>query len=114
MKTCRRQQAWKRGSSYSDEPAEQIRVAANSRRRGSLLAGRLVVCKGQFVKNFTNSRLISPAFQDIYEKVLNGERINEQQALTLFRSNDLNSLGQIANIVPSSVSEKTATGQAIS
>ena len=59
----------------------------------------MVVCKGQFVKNFTNSRLISPAFQDIYEKVLNGERINEQQALTLFRSNDLNSLGQIANIV---------------
>jgi aminodeoxyfutalosine synthase len=57
------------------------------------------VCKSQFVKNFTNSRLISPAFQDIYEKVLNGERINEQQALTLFRSNDLNSLGQIANIV---------------
>jgi aminodeoxyfutalosine synthase len=57
------------------------------------------VCKGQFVKNFTNSRLISPAFQDIHEKVLNGERINEQQALTLFRSNDLNSLGQIANIV---------------
>jgi len=51
------------------------------------------------VKNFTNSRLISPAFQDLYEKVLNGERINEQQALTLFRSNDLNSLGQIANIV---------------
>ncbi len=57
------------------------------------------MCKGQFVKNFTNSRLISPAFQDIYQKVLNGERINEQQALTLFRSNDLNSLGQIANIV---------------
>ena len=57
------------------------------------------MCKSQFVKNFTNSRLISPAFQDIYEKVLNGERINEQQVLTLFRSNDLNSLGQIANIV---------------
>jgi len=57
------------------------------------------VCKSQFVKNFTNSRLISPAFQDLYEKVFNGERINEQQALTLFRSNDLNSLGQIANIV---------------
>ena len=57
------------------------------------------MCKSQFVKNFTNSRLISPAFQDLYEKVLNGERINEQQALTLFRSNDLNSLGQIANIV---------------
>jgi aminodeoxyfutalosine synthase len=51
------------------------------------------------VKNFTNSRLISPALRDTYEKVLNGERINEQQALTLFRSNDLNSLGQIANIV---------------
>jgi aminodeoxyfutalosine synthase len=57
------------------------------------------VCKGQFVKNFTSSRLISPAFQDIYKKVLDGERINEQQALTLFRSNDLNSLGQIANLV---------------
>ncbi len=51
------------------------------------------------MKNFTNSRLISPALRDIYEKVFNGERINEQQALTLFRSNDLNSLGQIANVV---------------
>jgi aminodeoxyfutalosine synthase len=51
------------------------------------------------VKNFTNSRLISPALRDTYEKVLNGERIDEQQALTLFRSNDLNSLGQIANVV---------------
>ena len=51
------------------------------------------------MKNFTNSRLISPAFRDIYEKVLNGERIDEQQSLTLFRSNDLNSLGQIANVV---------------
>jgi aminodeoxyfutalosine synthase len=51
------------------------------------------------VKNFTNSRLTSPALRDTYEKVLNGERIDEQQALTLFRSNDLNSLGQIANVV---------------
>jgi aminodeoxyfutalosine synthase len=57
------------------------------------------VCKTRFVKNFTNSRLISPAFRDIHERVLNGERISEQQALSLFRSNDLNSLGQIANIV---------------
>ncbi|MEY2603646.1 MAG: aminodeoxyfutalosine synthase [Verrucomicrobiota bacterium] len=57
------------------------------------------MCISRFVKNFTNSRLISPAFRDIYEKVLNGERIDEQQALTLFRSNDLNSLGQIANVV---------------
>jgi aminodeoxyfutalosine synthase len=67
--------------------------------RGSLLAGRLDMCKNLFVKNFTRSRLISPALQDIYEKVLIGERINEQEAVTLFRSNDLNSLGQIANIV---------------
>ena len=51
------------------------------------------------MKNFTNSRLISPALRDIYEEVLNGERIDEQQALTLFRSSDLNSLGQIANVV---------------
>jgi aminodeoxyfutalosine synthase len=57
------------------------------------------VCISRFVKNFTNSRLISPALRDTYEKVLNGERIDEQQALSLFRSNDLNSLGQIANIV---------------
>jgi aminodeoxyfutalosine synthase len=57
------------------------------------------VCISRFVKNFTNSRLISPALQDTYEKVLNGERIDEQQALSLFRSNDLNSLGQIANVV---------------
>jgi aminodeoxyfutalosine synthase len=64
-----------------------------------LLAGRLVVCENQFVKNFTNSRLISPPLQGTYEKVLHGERINEQEAVVLFRSNDLNSLGQIANIV---------------
>jgi aminodeoxyfutalosine synthase len=51
------------------------------------------------VKNFTNSRLISPALQGVYEKVSSGERINEHEAVTLFRSNDLNSLGQIANIV---------------
>ena len=57
------------------------------------------MCISRFVKNFTNSRLVSPALRDTYEKVLNGERINEQQALTLFRSNDLNSLGQIANVV---------------
>jgi aminodeoxyfutalosine synthase len=57
------------------------------------------VCKNQLVKNFTNSRLISPPLQGIYEKVLHGERINEQEAVVLFRSNDLNSLGQIANIV---------------
>ncbi|HZC34900.1 MAG TPA: aminofutalosine synthase MqnE [Chthoniobacterales bacterium] len=51
------------------------------------------------MKNFTSSRLISPPLQGLYEKVLNGERINDQEAITLFRSNDLNSLGQIANIV---------------
>jgi aminodeoxyfutalosine synthase len=99
MRTCRKQQTWKRGSSYSDEPAEQIRVAASCRGKGSLLAGRLDVCKSRFVKNFTSSRLISPPLQGVYEKVLSGERVNEQEAVTLFRSNDLNSLGQIANIV---------------
>ena len=57
------------------------------------------MCKARFVKNFTNSRLISPALRDIYERVFNGERISGQQALSLFQSNDLNSLGQIANIV---------------
>jgi aminodeoxyfutalosine synthase len=57
------------------------------------------VCISEFVKNFTNSRLIAPALRDIHDQVLNGERINEQQALTLFRSNDLHSLGQIANVV---------------
>ena len=57
------------------------------------------MCISRYVKNFTNSRLISPTLRDTYEKVLNGERIDEQQALTLFRSNDLNSLGQIANVV---------------
>ena len=74
-------------------------MAAGCCERGSLLAGRLVVCKGRFVKNFTSSRLISPALQSVYHKVLEGERISEQEAVTLFRSNDLNALGQIANIV---------------
>src|SRR3954468_18426384 len=78
MVTCREWQASKRGSSYSDEPTEQIRVAANWRRHGSLLAGGLVMCKAQFVKSFTSSRLISPPLQHIFEKVSNRERINEQ------------------------------------
>jgi aminodeoxyfutalosine synthase len=57
------------------------------------------VCKNRFVKNFTSSRLLSPPLLKIYEKVFAEERINDQEAIFLFRSNDLNSIGQIANLV---------------
>ena len=39
------------------------------------------------------------SLQPIYEKVLSAERLNAQDCLALFRSNDLLSLGKIANVV---------------
>jgi aminodeoxyfutalosine synthase len=44
-------------------------------------------------------RLVSRSLSHLYEKVAAGERITEEDAITLFRSGDLNSLGQIASIV---------------
>ncbi|MBV8969004.1 MAG: hypothetical protein JO331_08090, partial [Verrucomicrobia bacterium] len=44
-------------------------------------------------------RLLSAPLQEIYHKVAGGERINGSEAVQLFRSNDLNGLGLIANLV---------------
>jgi aminodeoxyfutalosine synthase len=46
-----------------------------------------------------NYRLIPQELRAIAEKVDKGERISEADALTLYRSNDLNALGMIANVV---------------
>jgi aminodeoxyfutalosine synthase len=44
-------------------------------------------------------RLLSAPLREIYHKVAAGERINGSEAVQLFRSNDLNGLGLIANLV---------------
>ncbi|HON07598.1 MAG TPA: radical SAM protein, partial [Verrucomicrobiota bacterium] len=38
-------------------------------------------------------------FGDFYKKIANGERINEEDALRLFKTNDLNGLGALADFV---------------
>jgi aminodeoxyfutalosine synthase len=63
------------------------------------VAGVKGVCQTQIVKSFTRSRLVSSSVSHLHEKVSAGERITEEDAVTLFRSGDLNSLGQIASIV---------------
>jgi aminodeoxyfutalosine synthase len=63
------------------------------------LAGALHLCHVDFVKNFTNGRFIPDSLKKIYEKVINGERIDEAEACTLFRSPDVNALGKIANLI---------------
>jgi aminodeoxyfutalosine synthase len=44
-------------------------------------------------------KLISPELRPIYQKVLNHERISDEDALHLYQSRDLNSIGMIANVV---------------
>ena len=46
-----------------------------------------------------NLALIPATLRPICDKVLDGERISDAEALALYRSNDLNALGAIANIV---------------
>lgn len=46
-----------------------------------------------------NEALIPPYLRPIYRKVLDEERISDEDALTLYRSNDLNAIGTIANVV---------------
>ena len=51
------------------------------------------------MKNFTNGRFIPDSLKKIYKKVVDGERIDEAEARTLFRSPDVNALGKIANVI---------------
>jgi aminodeoxyfutalosine synthase len=45
------------------------------------------------------AKLIPPQFRTVYDKVLEGGRITEDEALQLYRSRNLNVLGAIANVV---------------
>ena len=45
------------------------------------------------------SRLLPGALRPIYDKVVAGERISEEEALILFKHNDVNALGTIANVL---------------
>jgi aminodeoxyfutalosine synthase len=49
--------------------------------------------------NFPAARLLPGDLRAVYEKVLAGERIGEDEALQLFRHRDLNALGTIANVL---------------
>jgi aminodeoxyfutalosine synthase len=51
------------------------------------------------VKNFTSARLVPSTLHPIYDKVVAGERINDQEAVQLYRSTDINALGFIANVI---------------
>jgi aminodeoxyfutalosine synthase len=51
------------------------------------------------VKSFTSRRFIPESLAKIYEKVSAGVRIDDSEAVTLFRNPDINALGAIANIV---------------
>jgi aminodeoxyfutalosine synthase len=51
------------------------------------------------VKNFASTRLVPPSLRPIYEKVVAGERINDQEAVQLYRTTDINALGLIANVI---------------
>ncbi len=51
------------------------------------------------MKNFTRDALIPPVLRPIHDKVMDGQRISEEDACTLFRSPDLNALGRMANAV---------------
>jgi aminodeoxyfutalosine synthase len=56
-----------------------------------------------------NLSLIPRELRPIAEKVLNQERISEPEALTLYSSRDLNTLGSIANVVRERKNGNTAT-----
>ena len=46
-----------------------------------------------------SAKLLSPALRPIYDKVLAGERVADEEAVALYASNDLNGLGAIANVL---------------
>jgi aminodeoxyfutalosine synthase len=59
----------------------------------------MVLCQVYFVKNFTRARLFPPSLRPIYDKVVAAERIDDQEAIHLYRSTDINALGSIANVI---------------
>ena len=51
------------------------------------------------MKNFTSTRLVPQSLRPIYDKVVAAERIDDQEAVQLYRSTDINALGLIANVI---------------
>src|SRR5205085_10580839 len=64
------------------------------------LAGRLCMVSHQFQRRLRmNYTLIPKELRPIAEKIEASSRISEADALALYRSNDLNALGMLANVV---------------
>jgi aminodeoxyfutalosine synthase len=66
---------------------------------GAQLARNTILWQPALVKSFTKGLPIPALLRPIHEKVAAGERITEDEACTLFRNNDLNAIGHIANLV---------------
>lgn len=56
-----------------------------------------------------NVRLLAPELRPIAEKVRSGDRISNEDAMTLYASRDLNGIGQIANVVRERINGNVAT-----
>lgn len=50
-------------------------------------------------KSIIEPQIERSGFSEIYEKILNGQRLSKEDGLTLFNSNDINSIGYLANLV---------------
>jgi len=53
----------------------------------------------EFIQLCMNPKLFPPLLRPIYEKVLQGERISDADALALYATHDINALGAIANVI---------------
>jgi len=67
------------------------------------------VCQTQIVKSFTRSRLVSTSLSHLYEKVSAGERITEEDAITLFRAGDIIHWGKSPALSAGAKNENRAT-----
>lgn len=56
-----------------------------------------------------NSRLLAPELRPIYDKVLAGERISDEDGLSLYASRDINGIGSIANVIRERLNGNVAT-----
>jgi aminodeoxyfutalosine synthase len=56
-----------------------------------------------------NPRLLAPELRPICDKVLAGERISDEDGLTLYASRDINGIGSIANVVRERLNGNIAT-----
>jgi aminodeoxyfutalosine synthase len=63
------------------------------------LARYTILWQPAVVQRFTKGLPVPAPLRTIHEKVGAGERITEEEACILFRSNDLNALGRVANLV---------------